>query len=141
MSDAPHAELAGPATGGFDAHVTFYRVPDLDAASRFYHDLLGLPLTLDQGACRIYRVAAGAYLGLCRGEGAARAESVVITFVTDDVDAWHARLAAGGATIEKPPGHNADYGIYHCFVRDPAGHLVEIQRFDDPSWGQPETDR
>ena len=33
-----------------------------------------------------------------------------------------------------PPALNPEYGIYHCFLRDPNGYLVEIQRFLDPSW-------
>lgn len=24
--------------------------------------------------------------------------------------------------------------IYHCFVKDPSGYTVEIQRFEDPRW-------
>ncbi len=45
----------------FDAAITFCYVPDLDAASGFYGDVLGLPLVLDQGGCRLYRNDAGAY--------------------------------------------------------------------------------
>jgi hypothetical protein len=27
--------------------------------------------------------------------------------------------------------------IYHCFLRDPNGYLIEIQRFLDPAWPRP----
>jgi catechol 2,3-dioxygenase-like lactoylglutathione lyase family enzyme len=61
---------------------------------------------------------------------------VILTLVTDDVDGWHARLAAKGVTFEKEPAANPEYGIYHCFFRDPNGYLLEIQRFDDPNWNR-----
>ena len=36
----------------------------------------------------------------------------------------------------RPPAHNPRFGIYHLFLRDPDGHLVEIQRFDDADWAK-----
>ena len=118
----------------FDSQITFCYTPDLDAAARFYEDVLGLPLALDQGACRIYRVAKGAYLGFCSREDAPRPDGVILTLVTDDVDGWHARLVERGVKFDKPPALNAKFNIYHCFLRDPSGYLVEIQRFEDPRW-------
>ncbi len=32
---------------------------------------------------------------------------------------------------------NPEYRIYHCFLRDPDGYQIEIQRFDDPAWPAP----
>ncbi len=43
-----------------------------------------------------------------------------------------------GVEFEKLPAHNPQFEIYHCFLRDPNGYLVEIQRFDDPGWNQPD---
>ncbi|MHC4947681.1 MAG: VOC family protein [Planctomycetota bacterium] len=117
-----------------DAQITFCPTPDLEATARFYEDVLGLPLALDQGTCRIYRVTGSAYLGFCHRPGAVASEGLILTLVTDDVDGWHERLAARGAAIEAPPRLNPTYRIYHFFVRDPAGHRVEIQRFEDPRW-------
>jgi catechol 2,3-dioxygenase-like lactoylglutathione lyase family enzyme len=58
---------------------------------------------------------------------------VILTLVTDDVDGWHERFIAAGVTSEKPPQHNPTFNIYHCFLRDPNGYLLEIQRFEDPA--------
>jgi catechol 2,3-dioxygenase-like lactoylglutathione lyase family enzyme len=118
----------------FDAQVTFCYTPDLEATARFYGDVLGLALVLDQGRCRIYRVREGAFLGFCTGESAAAPEGVILTLVTEDVDGACARLAARGVRFEKPPSHHPGFRIYHCLLRDPAGYLVEIQRFEDPAW-------
>ena len=36
------------------------------------------------------------------------------------------------------PRNDPQYNIYHCFIRDPAGYLIEIQEFKDPAWPKPE---
>ncbi len=118
--------------------ITFLHTPDLARTADFYERVLGLRLARDQGACRIYQVAGDAYLGFCRqgevirpdaGDALAR---VVLTLVTDDVDAWCAHLAAHGVPLEKAPADNPPYRITNAFVRDPNGYLVEIQRFWEP---------
>ena len=38
----------------FDQLVTFLYTRDLEQSAVFYGETLGLPLVLDQGACRIY---------------------------------------------------------------------------------------
>jgi catechol 2,3-dioxygenase-like lactoylglutathione lyase family enzyme len=118
----------------FDAQITFCYTKDLDATARFYEETVGLTLTLDQGGCRIYRTAENAYLGFCGRAEAERPSGVILTLVTDDVDGRYAKLKEAGVPFEKPPVANAEYGIYHCFFRDPNGYLLEIQRFDNPDW-------
>lgn len=118
----------------FDSQITFCYTRDLGETARFYEEHFGLPLVLDQGGCRIYRVAEGAYVGFCGREGAPRPVGVILTFVTDDVDGWYDRLSDAGVLFEKEPAFNPDYRIYHCFLRDPNGYLLEIQRFEDPRW-------
>ncbi len=121
----------------FDQAVTFLPVADLERSHAFYAGTLGLELVLDQGACRIYRAAGEAFVGVCRRDGAAPAAGVIVTLVTDDVDGWHDRLTAAGVEVTKPPAHNPEYDIYHCFLLDPDGHVVEIQRFQSPEWPRP----
>lgn len=116
-----------------DAHITFLRVADIDRSHGFYAEGLGLPLVLDQGGCRIYRLNEGAYLGLCERDQPG-SSGVVVTIVTGKVDAWYNRFAAAGAEIEGQPQDNPDYRIYHFFARDPDGHLLEVQRFWDEDW-------
>ncbi len=119
-----------------DAQITFVYSGDLARSARFYEDALGLPLAVDQGSCRIYRVLdRHAYLGICQREGApADASSLIITLVTSDVDAFYERIIARGWECEHEPRHNDTYQIYHFFLRDPSGYLIEIQRFDREDW-------
>ncbi len=116
-----------------EQQITFLYTRDLEATARFYEAVLGLPLARDQGDCRIYRVCPGAYVGFCRrDEAPQRPSGIILTLVTPEVDAWYERLRQQGVVFEKPPTHNPRYGIYHCFLRDPNGYLIELQRFEEP---------
>lgn len=125
--------------GPIEQHITFLPTRDLAATAAFYEGALGLPLALDQGACRIYRVAGEAFLGFCQSADAPErpGQTVTLTLVARDVDGWAARLRAMGVPFEKEPQLNPRFAIYHCFLRDPSGYLVEIQRFEDPRWPSP----
>lgn len=120
------------------ALVSFRPVRDLAASRDFYERDLGLALVRDQGACLIFRVSPGGYLGVCQAGYDGRDDPLphddrwIETIVIDDVEALHRRLLAYGAEVDGPPRHNARFGITQFFVRDPDGYRVEVQRFDDP---------
>ena len=119
----------------FDQLVSFLRVADLDRSARFYAGVLGLEEVLDQGACRIFRAAPDAFIGICAHRGAPRDPSAVITtFVTDDIEGWHDRLVAAGAVVVAAPAYSERFAVTHFFFRDPDGYLLEVQRFHDPAW-------
>ena len=119
-----------------DAQITFLYTRDLARSARFYERILGCSLALDQGSCRIYRlVDGGAYIGICQRDDAPENNSgLILTLVAPDVDAWHERIVASGWPCEHPPRHNAQYKIYHFFLRDPSGYRIEIQRFESKEW-------
>ena len=123
----------------FDQLVSFIFTRDLDESAAFYGATLGLPLVLDQGACRIFRVSRDGFLGVCRcsEQRPSSADGTIITLVTDDVDGWYERLKAKGVAFDTAPTETAEYNIYHCFLRDPDGYQVEIQSFRDPAWPKP----
>lgn len=118
-----------------DGFIAFVCTADLERAHAFYAGALGLPLVLDQGTCRIYRVRPGAHIGVCRRADETPAPGgLILTIVTDDVDGWYARLAAANQVLEGPPKRNDTYRIYHFFARDPDGRRIEVQRFLEPDW-------
>lgn len=119
----------------FDAQITFLHTQNLIETAAFYEQVLRLPLVLDQEMCRIYRTAGAAFVGFClHWEADVPCNGVILTLVTEAVDAWYARLLAQGVVFEKPPTLNERFAIYHCFLRDPNGYLIEIQQFRDPRW-------
>lgn len=119
-----------------DAQITFLPVSDLGRSRAFYEGVLGLDLVVDQGSCHIFRAAPAAFVGTCNRSEVSTVDGVIFTLVVDDVDGWCTRIVAalGADAIERGPEHSEQYGIYHAFLRDPDGHLLEIQRFDDPDW-------
>ena len=52
--------------------------------------------------------------------------------VTEDVDGWAEQIKQSGWPLEVAPRDNPTYKIRQLFVRDPDGHLIEIQRFLHP---------
>ena len=117
------------------AQITFLSTPSLAQTARFYEETIGLRLALDQGTCRIYQVGRESYIGFCQREnlpappGSENSNQVIITLVTPDVDGWYQCLTERGVEFDQAPVANSTYNIYHCFLRDPNGYLVEIQRF------------
>lgn len=117
-----------------DSQITFLYTHDLGQTARFYEDIISLDLKLDQGTCRIYQVTQNGYLGFCQRSAAIsqiKSESpiLILTIVTTSVDEWYRLLTERNLQPEHPPTTNPDYDIYHFFVRDPNGYVLEIQQF------------
>ncbi len=118
-----------------DQQVTFLYTRDLAQTAHFYEKMMGLSLALDQGGCRIYDVCGSGFLGICQSDEAPeQPQGIIFTFATHEVDQWYDFLKAQGVEFEKPPTHNQKFNLYHCFLRDPNGYLLEIQQFLDPAW-------
>lgn len=118
--------------------VIFLGCHDIDETERFYRDTLGLEPVLDQGRCRILRVAGEAFLGFCQKESFdAESAGVITTLASRDVEALYETLRARGVRFDGPLRHNPEFSITHAFFRDPNGYLLELQRFDDPRWPAP----
>lgn len=119
-----------------DSQITFIYTPNLAISADFYERIMGLPLWLDQTTCRIYRLADKSFLGICqvsessKGHFINRPSNLIITIVTPQVDEWYHTLTSRGIIFEAPPRYNPKYQIYHCFLKDPDGYLIEIQRFE-----------
>ena len=130
----------------FAQQITFLYAEDPAACRHFYGTVLGLELVQDQGFAAIYAVGGGnrGFLGVVQARGPRevtdprREGGVVVTLVTPEVAAWHDHLAGAGVAIEAPPRYAEAMGITHFFFRDPAGYLLEIQRFDRPDWPTPD---
>lgn len=113
--------------------ITFLPTPDLAETHRFYTEVLGLEMVLDQGACRVYRASGEAYWGFCTHlDPMPQPERVILTLVVDDVPGFHAKIVERGGAPDGPPRVNERFRIEHFFLVDPAGYRVEVQRFLHP---------
>ena len=120
-----------------DEQITFLYCEDLTKTAPFYEDVLGFELALDQGTCRIYHITGRkAYFGLCERATPREKNGVIFTIVTQDVDAWYERITSHGIECEYAPRFNETYNIYHFFVKDPEGYLLEFQRFPSQNWDE-----
>ncbi len=121
---------------GIEETVTFFYYEDLEAAFRFYEDVLQLPVTMDEEWVKILRVSTTSSVGLVLdGHGfhdVAEDKPAMLSIVTGDVDAWYRRLVDAGTAIRRelpPPGDAADEGkapIRGFIAEDPGGYTVEF---------------
>lgn len=110
--------------------ITFLYYRDLPGAMRFYEEMLGLPLVIDQGWSKIYRIAGAAHLGLVdetRGmHRAADPKPVQLCLRVPEVADWHRFLAARGVAVGTLR-ENAALGIRAFTCHDPEGYQIEVQ--------------
>ena len=109
-------------------HVALF-VPDLAAVRRFYVDLLGYTVEWEPDADNLYLTCGNDNLALHRGEaphGKQRLDHIgVVAAAADDVQQWEAYLEAHGVPIVATTRTHRD-GATSCYVRDPAGTVVQI---------------
>ena len=112
--------------------ITFFYYHDLPAAMRFYEDVMGLPLAIDQGWCKIYRLCPGAHVGLvdeARGmHPRRRSKPVQLCLRVGDVDAWHRHATDHALPALSGIFENAALGIRAFVFEDPEGYQIEIQQ-------------
>jgi catechol 2,3-dioxygenase-like lactoylglutathione lyase family enzyme len=110
----------------------YYR--DLDRATAFYRETLGMELVADYEMARIFRMTADSYLVLvdaAKGMHTAdEPKTVAVALLTDQLEAWHQYLAAKGLSPKRPfaarPGSAHDGFV----IEDPEGYLLEFERFN-----------
>ena len=112
----------------------FYYYADVEAAWRFYSDVLGFETAADYGFAKIMRVAPASYLTLVdAAEGMHSADepkTATLAIVTDEVEGWHAHLTAAGVPMRGELGEVDPEAPHVGFVAvDPEGYFLEFERF------------
>lgn len=116
------------------ANNAFYYYQDLERATRFYADVLGMPVVADYGFARIVQVASTSYLTLVdvtRGmHQADEAKAVTTALLTNELEAWYVHLTGQGVPMRHE--FNPKPGSAHDgFVAlDPEGYFLEFERFN-----------
>ena len=100
--------------------------PDVTAAKRFYHDVLGLEVMMDLGWIATY----GAHRQMTvqisiASEGGSGTPVPDLSIEVDDVAAALDAMRAAGFPIEYGPV-DEPWGVRRFYVRDPFGKLVNI---------------
>ena len=133
LADAQGGVSARPALLGLEANITFLYYRDIPRAQRFYEDVLGLTLTVDQGYSKIYQVSPTSFVGLVdESKGlhrASEAKAVTLSFATEQVDAWYAYLTARGVPMKHPLENGSRHPTRGFVALDPEGYYLEFERF------------
>jgi catechol 2,3-dioxygenase-like lactoylglutathione lyase family enzyme len=99
---------------------------DAAAARRFYHDVLGLDVLMDQGWIVTYGSGEQMQVQVSfMAQGGSGTPVPDLSIEVDDVDAALAALKAAGFAIEYGPA-DEPWGVRRFYVRDPMGRLVNI---------------
>jgi len=130
---APETE-ADPVRPSIDATNAFYYYADVEAAWRFYTEVLGMQTVADYGFAKILRVAPTSYLTLVDAErgmhSADEPKTATLALVTDEVEGWYAYLQDAGVPIRsefRPATERPHVGFVAV---DPEGYFLEFERFE-----------
>lgn len=122
-----------PAGLGFKATIVWFYYKDMEGIQRFYEDVLGLDLVVDQGWAKIYQIGPTGYFGPVdeqRGmHNYTEKKAVTLSFITGDIDGWY-QYAIGKNAIEMRSEEVSDTDRYRAFVAyDPEGYFLEWDIF------------
>jgi predicted enzyme related to lactoylglutathione lyase len=137
VPSAQEAKVTRPASLAVQANIVFLYYKDVPAAQRFYENVIGLTLAVDQGFSKIYQVSPTSFIGLVdESQGlhrASEAKAVTVSFVTEQIDEWYAYLQSKGVKMRGPIGNATRHPTRGFVAYDPEGYFLEFERFlDDP---------
>jgi predicted enzyme related to lactoylglutathione lyase len=105
-------------------------VSNVEAALRFYRDILGIEFLFAAGPDLAFLDAGGVRLMLATPQGAGSVgHNSILYFTVADIEATHAALVARGAEAERAPALTArlpDHELWISFLRDPDGNMVGL---------------
>ncbi|MER8902875.1 VOC family protein [Mesorhizobium sp. M0772] len=100
--------------------------PDAAAAKRFYQDVLGLDVLMDQGWIVTYGSDERMQVQISfMAQGGSGTPVPDLSIDVDDVDAALQCMKAAGFAVEYGPA-DEPWGVRRFYVRDPFGRLVNI---------------
>jgi predicted enzyme related to lactoylglutathione lyase len=111
--------------------ITWLYYRDLQSAQRFYEDIMGFNMEVDQGWSKIYKIREGAYVGLVDGahgyHKASNIKPVILCLNVNDANAWHEKLKKNGLDIEELPRESERLKVRVFMFKDIEGYTIEIQ--------------
>ncbi|HEU0259382.1 MAG TPA: VOC family protein [Burkholderiales bacterium] len=99
---------------------------DIEKATAFYRDILGLKVLMDLGWIRTYGSNAKMTIQVSvMSEGGSGTAVPEMSIEVDDLDDALTRVREAGIAIEYGPA-SEPWGVRRFFVRDPFGKLINI---------------
>jgi predicted enzyme related to lactoylglutathione lyase len=133
----PDQNTTRPEGLGIRANVIWLYYRDVPAAQRFYEDVFGSALLVDQGFAKVYGSSGSGFIGLVdEAQGLHRfseAKAVNVAFLTDEIDAWYGRFKEHGLDIKDPLEDATSIPVRAFVAYDTGGYFLEFDRFlQDP---------
>jgi uncharacterized glyoxalase superfamily protein PhnB len=120
--------------------ITFFYYTDMDRAEKFYNETLGFQKVIDVGFAKAFKVTDNIHVGIVDTKKghlqAAENKPVMLTWFTDDVQAWHRKLVAAGVPIELPPKQVDYLHMKTMLFKDPEGYTLEILQWLTEPYGK-----
>ncbi|MBN1221673.1 MAG: VOC family protein [Candidatus Aminicenantes bacterium] len=117
------------------ANLVFFYYKDLEAAQRFYREVLGLEMVLDYGFAKLFRISQTSYIGLVEESKGMHSsdepKTVTLSFVTEQVDGWYEYLVGQGVEMRGPIKDATRHPTRGFVAYDPGGYYLEFERFLD----------
>jgi predicted enzyme related to lactoylglutathione lyase len=125
-----------PGDLGIRATVFWLYYDDLGPPQRFYEELLGVDLLVDQGWAKVYEASRSGFIGLVDGAHGLHQttdeKGVTISLFTSDVEAWFERVKVLGTLELRTPEITDESKRVRVFVGfDPDGYFLEWDTFLD----------
>ncbi|MDH4203659.1 MAG: VOC family protein [Phycisphaerae bacterium] len=95
---------------------------DAEAGKKFYHDLLGLPVHVDQDGLKVFD---SGWSGLDLNVSTHNPRRTAISFLTDNLDAFVAMLKEKNCNLSDIYETHLD--LRAVKLEDPDGNIIEIQ--------------
>lgn len=112
----------------------FFYYADLDGATRFYTDVLGLEVVADFGIARTVRTSSVSFLTLMDIAHSLHKpdepKAVTLAFVTEKVESWYAYLQSRNVPIRHPLKSDGTKAHEGFVALDPEGYFLEFERFN-----------
>lgn len=120
----------------FKSGVVFLPCTDIERTFRFYHGLLGLPVAQKQSD-NLYVFDTGrGYWGFCQyADGRAPLsgpKGICLSLNMESAEAVCEAFERIGelCPVHQPPRRHPVFPVFSCFLLDPDGYLVELQKVD-----------
>lgn len=120
---------------GFNASIIWLYYKDIPAMEKFYQQVLGLPLIVDQGWAKIYQASESGFIGLVderRGmHQYTEKKAVNVSFVLNDIDGWFNYVSEYRPfELRSNEVSTGPEKKYRAFVGyDPEGYFMEFDTF------------
>ncbi|MEM9483058.1 MAG: VOC family protein [Cyanobacteria bacterium P01_F01_bin.116] len=113
-------------------------VSDITNCCRFYRDLLGLAVVVENPSYAEFKTAGQTISLFHREEMAAiihtsdkpatadSQDKTVLIFTITDLDQTYTQLRQAGIHFDEPPTQNSDFNLKIAYCRDPEGNLIGL---------------